>query len=443
MPVHVEILETPELGDRSYVAHDGRFAMVIDPQRDLDRIERIIAAAGVEVGLVVETHIHNDYVTGGFELAQRCGVPYAVNAADSVSFDPLCVSGGDELEVGQLRVAVIATPGHTETHLSYAVSDLTDTHCPPVVFTGGSLLFGSVGRTDLVAADRTVELTRAQYQSAQRLVSELPDDTAVFPTHGFGSFCSSGSATGGDDSTIGHERTRNDALTAETEDDFVRNLVAALTAYPAYYAQMSPLNRRGPRDPELRPPAVADADELARRIAAGEWVVDLRDRTAYAADHVAGSVSVELGLQFATYVGWLMPWGSPLTLLGENPEQVSDAQRQLMRIGVDRLAGAAAGSLDATAEGLSRSSYPRADFQELASNVGSDAVLDVRRVDEWAGGHIDGAKNIPLHTLTYRMQDVPDGRVWVHCATGFRAGIAASLLDRAGRSVVLVDDDYS
>jgi hydroxyacylglutathione hydrolase len=333
--------------------------------------------------------------------------------------------------------------GHTETHLSYAVSDLTDADCPPVAFTGGSLLFGSVGRTDLVAADRTVELTRAQYQSAQRLASELPDETAVFPTHGFGSFCSSGSATGGRDSTIGHERTRNDALTSETEDDFVRNLVATLTAYPAYYAHMAPLNRRGPRDPELGPPAVADPDELAKRIAAGEWVVDLRNRTAYAADHVAGSVSVELGPQFATYVGWLMPWGAPLTLLGEMPEQVSDAQRQLMRIGIDRLAGAAAGSLDATADGLDRGSYPRADFDELATGVGSDVVLDVRRDDEWAGGHIDGAKNIPLHTLPYRLRDVPDGRVWVHCATGFRAGIAASLLDRAGRSVVHVDDDYS
>jgi hydroxyacylglutathione hydrolase len=442
MSVRVEILSTPELGDRSYIAHDGRLAVVIDPQRDLDRLDRIIAVAGLEVGLVVETHIHNDYVTGGYELAQRCGVPYAVNRADPVSFERLGVSGGDELEVGRLRVAVIATPGHTETHLSYAVSDLTDADCPPVAFTGGSLLFGSVGRTDLVAADRTVELTRAQYQSAQRLVSHLPDDTAVFPTHGFGSFCSSGSATGGRDSTIGHERVRNDALTSETEDDFVRNLVANLTAYPAYYAHMAPLNRRGPRDPELGPPAVADPDELAKRIATGEWVVDLRNRTAYAADHVAGSVSVELGPQFATYVGWLMPWGAPLTLLGEMPEQVSDAQRQLMRIGIDRLAGAAAGSLDATANGLDRGSYLRADFRELATSAGSDAVLDVRRDDEWAGGHIDGAKHIPLHTLPDRLQDVPDGRVWVHCATGFRAGIAASLLDRAGRSVVHVDDDY-
>lgn len=442
MPVHVEVIETPELGDRSYVAHDGRLAVVIDPQRDLDRIERVIADAGVEVGLVVETHIHNDYVTGGYELSQRGGVPYAVNGADPVSFERLCVSDGDELEVGRLRVAVIATPGHTDTHLSYALSDLEDTFSAPVAFTGGSLLFGSVGRTDLIAADRTVELTRAQYQSAQRLAAELPDRTSVFPTHGFGSFCSSGSATGGHESTIGHERTRNDALTAQTEEVFVDTLIAALTAYPAYYAHMSPLNRRGPRDPGLEPPAVAQPAELARRIANGEWVVDLRHRTAYAADHVKGSISVELGPQFATYVGWLMPWGSPLTVLGETAEQVSHAQRQLIRIGIDRLAGAAAGSLAGTADGLALGSYPRADFRELAAGVGSDIVLDVRRDDEWTAGHLDGATHIPLHTLPQRLHDVPAGRVWVHCATGFRAGIAASLLDRAGRSVVHVDDDY-
>ena len=442
MSVHVEIVETPALGDRSYVVHDGTVAVVVDPQRDLDRVERAVTVAGVEIALVLETHMHNDYVTGGLELATRLGVPYVVNAADPVSFERRAVSDGDELQAGRLRVRVLATPGHTATHLSYVITDAEDPDAPAAVFTGGSLLFGSVGRTDLVAPERTVELTHAQFHSARRLAAELREDTAVFPTHGFGSFCSSGSATGGADSTIGVERTRNDALTGDDEEGFVQRLVAGLTAYPAYYAHMGPLNEAGPRQPDLAPPQTAVAEELAKRIDAGEWVVDLRSRTAYAADHLAGTISIELGDQFATYVGWLMPWGASLTVLGETPEQVEDVQRQLMRIGIDSVDAAATGPLQQIAEGLERGSYPRATFAEVASRPEGEVVLDVRRDDERANGFIEGSVHIPLHALLNRLQDVPEGRLWVHCASGFRAGIATSLLARAGRDAVHIDDDY-
>ncbi len=442
MSVHVEIVETPALGDRSYVVHDGTVAVVVDPQRDLDRVERAVTAAGVEIALVVETHMHNDYVTGGLELATRLGVPYVVNAADPVSFERRAVSDGDELQAGRLRVRVLATPGHTATHLSYVITDAEDPDAPAAVFTGGSLLFGSVGRTDLVAPERTVELTHAQFHSARRLAAELREDTAVFPTHGFGSFCSSGSATGGADSTIGVERTRNDALTGDDEEGFVQRLVAGLTAYPAYYAHMGPLNEAGPRQPDLAPPQTAVAEELAKRIDAGEWVVDLRSRTAYAADHLVGTISIELGDQFATYVGWLMPWGASLTVLGETPEQVGDVQRQLMRIGIDSVDAAATGPLQQIAEGLERGSYPRVTFAEVASRPEGEVVLDVRRDDERANGFIEGSVHIPLHALLNRLQDVPQARLWVHCASGFRAGIATSLLARAGRDAVHIDDDY-
>ena len=252
--MHIEVIATPELGDRSYVVHDGDVALVVDPQRDIQRVTDVVTAAGVRIDTVVETHIHNDYVTGGFELARSVGARYAVNAADPVDFDRTPVSEGDELEVGSLRVRVIATPGHTDTHLAFAVTDSASPDEPPAVFTGGSLLFGSVGRTDLVDPARTQELTRAQFHSARRLAAELPDAAPVFPTHGFGSFCSSGAATGGDDSTIGIERARNDALTESDEDAFVDRLVANLTAYPSYYSHMAPRNRQGPGPIDLSSP---------------------------------------------------------------------------------------------------------------------------------------------------------------------------------------------
>lgn len=442
--MHVEIITTEELGDRSYLVFSGEDAVVIDPQRDIDRVENLLSDRGLRLALVVETHIHNDYVTGGYTLAERHGARYAVNAADAVTFDRLAISDGDVLEAGSLRVRVLATPGHTDTHLAYAVTDTGAPEQPPAVFTGGSLLYGSVGRTDLVDVARTDELTRAQFHSARKLAAALPDAAPVFPTHGFGSFCSSGSATGGQDSTIGLEKLRNDALTEADEQAFVDRLVANLTAYPAYYAHMGPLNRSGPAVPQLTMPEAVEPAELGKRLAAGEWVIDLRERVAYAADHLTGSISIELGTQFSTYLGWLAPWDAPLTLIAASAEDVTAAQRQLIRIGIDTLAGAATADLDALAgPSTDRASYPVAVFEDLNTLAQGDVVLDVRRDDERATGHLPGSVHIPLHSLLPRLSEIPDARLWVHCATGFRAAVAASLLDRAGFDVVYVNDDYS
>ncbi|MDD7968079.1 MBL fold metallo-hydrolase [Actinomycetospora lemnae] len=443
--MHVEVIATEALGDRSYVVHDGEVALVVDPQRDLDRVHAVLAEQGVRVGAVAETHIHNDYVTGGHALAAQIGVDYLVNAEDPVTFDRRGVAEGDEIAVGTLRVRPVATPGHTVTHLSYVVEDTAAPDEPAAVFTGGSLLFGSVGRTDLVDAARTVELTHHQYRSAQRL-AQLPDETRVYPTHGFGSFCSSGNATGADASTIGAERAANDALLATDEDSFVETLVANLTAYPRYYAHMGPRNLAGPDAADLSPVAAVDPDELRKRIADGEWVVDLRDRTAYAAEHLGGTIGIALGDQFSTYLGWLMPWGTPVTLVGDTADDVAEAQRQMARIGIDRPAGAAVGSPAELAPSGDLRHYPRVTFADVAARSGAEAdepVLDVRRDDERAQGGIPDAVHIPLQDLLARLHELPAGRLWVHCASGFRSSIAASLLDRAGRDVALIDDEYS
>lgn len=441
----VRVISTTELGDRSYLVHDGSTAVVIDAQRDIDRMLTAADQDGVRIAVVLETHIHNDYVTGGLALARRTGATYGVAAADVVGFDRTGLEDGTRLTAGTLQVTALATPGHTPHHLSYRVIDTAAPDQPPAVFTGGSLLYGSVGRTDLVDAARTAEFTRAQYRSARRLADLLPDETVVYPTHGFGSFCSAGAATGGELSTVGEQRRHNDALVTDDEQTFVDTLVANLTAYPAYYAHMGPRNAAGPDEPDLSDPAPVDPAELARRLDAGEWVVDLRNRVAYATDHLAGSVSVELGDQFSTYVGWLAPWGGPLTLLGTDPDQLAEARRQLVRIGIDELSGAATGTLDDIAPGAERQSYERVDFAECARRIDladGDVVVDVRRDDEFARGHVEHAAHVPLPQLLSRVDELPAGRLWVHCGSGFRASIAASLLQRAGRDVVHVDDDF-
>ena len=435
----VVTIETPGLGDRSYLAHDGSAGVVIDPQRDIDRVLSAADAAGVTITHVLETHIHNDYVTGGLALARAAGAAYVVAAAEDVGFDRTGAQDGDEIASGALMMRVVATPGHTPGHLSYVLADSGTG--PVAVFTGGSMLFGAVGRTDLISPAETERLTRAQYRSVRRLADELGDHVAVYPTHGFGSFCSATPTSGGA-STIGAQRRANLALTSD-ENTFVKDLLDGLNAYPSYYAHMGPANRRGPAAPELGMPRRADPAELRRRIDAGEWVVDLRQRRAFAANHISGTISLELGDPFATYLGWTMPWGQPLTLIGEREDQVADACRQLVRIGIDRLAAAATGPTHEMASGRT-GRYEVGDFPALAAGwpLAGRVVLDVRRPDEWRAGHLPGAVHIPFWELERRAAEVPAGQVWVHCASGFRAAIGASLLDRAGRQVVHVDDDW-
>ncbi len=436
--MQVITIETPSLGDRTYIVHDGSVGLVVDPQRDIDRVLEPAALAGIDITHVAETHVHNDYVSGGLTLSRVTGATYVHAAAEPLRFDYFPVTGGDRLDVGSMTVEVRHTPGHTPHHLSFVVTSGSE---PPVAFTGGSLLYGTVGRTDLIDPSATDELAHAQYRSVHALADSLPDETHVYPTHGFGSFCASVSSDEESDGTLGTERSANIALSADDENAFVEQLLAGLDAFPKYYAQMGPLNTAGATAIDLSPPAAVDPVELARRIHRGEWVVDLRPRTEFAATHIAGTIGVELASGFSTYLGWLLPWGMPVTLLADSAEEIAEAQKQLARIGVDRPTGAADGGIERWAPDSDRSSYDVITFAGLR-DIDGPTVLDTRRNSEHAAGHLLGSSHIPLHELLGRLDDVPAGRVFVHCRSGYRASIATSLLDRCGRDTVLIDDDF-
>jgi len=252
--VEIVSIETPSLGDRSYLVHDGTVGLVVDPQRDIDRVEQAFRDAGVRLSHVAETHVHNDYVSGGLVLAQRLGAEYLVGAAEQVGFERRPVTDGEELAIGELTVRAVAAPGHTRHHMAYVVSGGGRT----AAFSGGSLLYGSVGRTDLEDPALTVELTHAQYRSARRLADLAGDPASLHPTHGFGSFCSSGPATSQASSTIGEQRTVNDALSTDDEEHFVRQLIVGLNAYPSYYAHVGPINRAGGSAADLTVPRPVD-----------------------------------------------------------------------------------------------------------------------------------------------------------------------------------------
>lgn len=440
--LHIETIETSSLGDRSYLVHDGRVAFVIDPQRDIDRVLAVVEEHKVRLTDVFETHIHNDYVTGGLALAQRTGAAYHVNAEDEVSFERTPIRDGRTVEVSpRMRMTALSTPGHTFTHLSYALTDTQADDGSIGVFSGGSLLYGASGRPDLLGEEHTDVLVRQQHASARKLAELLPDQAEVLPTHGFGSFCA---ATQSDatKSTIGQEKQSNPVLTQD-EETYVRELLDGLGAYPAYYAHMSPANASGPSEPDLSPPAAADPGELGRRIEAGEWVVDLRNRTAFAAGHAPGTLNFGLDGAFATYLGWLITWGTAVTLLGETADEVAEAQRELVRIGIDRPAAQATGGPeDWTDDELA--SFPTGTFAELEQvrRHRPVVILDVRRADEHDKARIKGAVNIPIHELPRRVDEVPDGELWVHCASGYRASIASSFLDAADRRLVAIDDSF-
>jgi hydroxyacylglutathione hydrolase len=468
--VELEVVVTPGLGDNSYLLAVGGEAVVIDPQRDAGRFLALARLHGATITHVLETHVHNDYLSGALELRAATGAEVVAPAAGRYGFEHRGVTEGDEVAVGGLRLVAMETPGHTPEHLSYVLQgaggdstgadgraggdstgaagrpDGSRAAEPIAVFTGGSLMVGGAGRTDLVGPDWTDRLTRDQFRSLRRLAS-LPDHVAVYPTHGAGSFCGAGDAPKERTSTIGEERARNPAMGQPDEEAFVRRQLDGLLSYPTYYRHMAPINRQGPRVLGEPPtPGPLSPDEVAARMEAGAWVVDARWRVQFARAHVPGSVNVELDDTFGSYVGWVVPFGDPLVLVLPDPvqEALEEAASQLLRIGYERIEGHLAGGVEAwRAAGRPVASYPVAGLEALCRELraGRDPrILDVRQAAEWRQGSIPGSRRVFVGDVPGAADRLAgEGELWVMCATGHRASLASSLLDRAGGAVRLVD----
>jgi glyoxylase-like metal-dependent hydrolase (beta-lactamase superfamily II)/rhodanese-related sulfurtransferase len=432
------------LGDSTYLLTSKDEAAVIDPQRDVQRVLTRAAELNARVTAVVETHVHNDYVSGALELRDRTGAGLILPAGGGYAFDHEPAGDGERIRIGGAELVAMSTPGHTPEHLAW-IARVGE--APLAVFTGGSLMIGGAGRTDLLGPARTLELTRAQFRSLSRL-RELPDEVQVLPTHGAGSFCGSSGPDGPRTSTVGAERVTNDALRERDAGRFVAARLTRLLEYPAYYRHMARVNRAGPPlMAELIPPEAFGPAELERAVAAGAYLVDGRPRHDFARAHIMGALNVELDEQFASYVGWLVPWNAPLALVLPDPQQdaLVEALGQVRAIGFDSVIGHLAGGVAAwEAEGREVASYPTATIDELcvALHEGAAQVLDVRQPNEWADGIIPGSRTIFVADLPDRMEDVSgDGRTWITCRTGHRSAIAASLLDGAGHDVALVTPD--
>ncbi len=421
----VRIIRAPELGNSSFLVADTEAgdAIVIDPFRDIERYLVGADELGVTIRRALDTHLHNDFVSGCRELAAEVGA----------ATDP--PGEGSELAVGRFTVRALRTPGHTPTHLSYLVC--RDVR-PLALFSGGALMVGAIARTDLFGPHLAVHLALEAFRTLKVRLQGLPDDVAVYPTHGGGSFCGASSNTE-TETTLGRERRTNPFLTT---DELMPFLARALhqDRYPDYYREMAELNQvglplLGPTLPPLARLKPFQVETLARE--RGAAVVDLRHAREYDRAHLPGSFNVGIDGPFSAWVGWVVERSRPLVLAGGSAAQQVNAQRQLLRIGYDRIAGALEGGVDAWREaGLPVSSFETAEIEDLAGWVLSAepmTVIDTRDESEWTHGHVPGAVHLYVPDVAHHAAEIPrDAPVAVHCASGYRAGIAASILEQAG-----------
>lgn len=433
-------IRTASLGDATYIIAIGEQAIVVDPQRDIVRFLEILEQRGLTLTHVLETHMHNDYISGGRDLAKRSGADLILPAASGAGFPFIPAFHGESYDTDAgYSIRAIHTPGHTPAHTSYWVGRAGE---DGAVFTGGSLLVGAAGRSDLLGIQYARQLAVLQFGSLQRL-GTLPDETGVFPTHGEGSFCTA-SGAGRTTSTIGMEKAENPLYTFTDAEAFADNQLSGLVPYPTYYKYMGGINRNGPTALEMNVIPEMDPPALEAHLAAGGSLLDGRGRDDFAAGHVPGSIGIEIGDSFAPWAGWLLDFHAPVALVLDPNQDAEAAAVELGRIGLENIVGVLRGVEAWSDEDRPLARYESASITDLSMAIagGGSApqILDVRDPLEWAAGHIDGS----VHCYVPDIGDqVPAGidaakPVWVVCRTGNRASIAAGILEALGLDLIVV-----
>lgn len=418
------------LGHSSYVVGlgDGT-ALVVDPARFPDRQRSVAAERGWRIAWTADTHSHADYISGSPELAAD-GATFVASKGAGLEVAHRPIGAGEELDVADgVTVRAIATPGHTPDHLAYLLSAAG---VPVGLFSGGSLMVGALGRTDLLGDERREDLARDLFHSLRSEILTLPDDLPVYPTHGAGSFCSAPSGSSRT-TTIGTERATNHLLGIEDEDEFVRTLVSELGSFPSYFRQLPEINRRGPRlYPALPHLARLDLATVQTHLAAGAALVDARPIGDFARAHAAGSISIQHRPVFASWLGWLLDLDRPVVFILDEATDRADLVRQSLTIGHDAILGELDGGLDTwTTAGL-----PTASIALVHAGAVRGTILDIRQANEWDAGHVPGAIHTELGALD--PATVPHGPVTVMCGHGERAMTAASILQAAGHDDLAV-----
>jgi glyoxylase-like metal-dependent hydrolase (beta-lactamase superfamily II) len=429
-----------DLGCAAYLvgSSEAGVAAVVDPR--VDMVEEILGLAeskGMRLTHVIETHTHADHISGHGALAERTGAKVLIHpdAGAEYPYEPLC--DGDTVELGEVRLTAMHTPGHRPEHLALAVSDTSRAEEPWLVLTGDSLFIGDVARPDLaVPGEEGAELL---YHSLFDRLLKLPDGVEVYPAHVAGSLC--GRVTNlKTSSTIGYERRHNRALEPQSVGEFVRYATESLPQRPPNMQAIIAANRSETRERPPEPRALAP-EEVARLLDEGCVALDTRSPDAFGAGHVPLSFNVDIaGSQFGNRVGFFLPQDTKLVLVLDTEDDLRQVTDALAAVGYEHVIGFLAGGVDAwRASGLETATLPQVSVEELRERLTSGdppRVLDVREDSEWEGGHVEGAVHVPYHQLRRGLEGVPEGPLAVVCGGGQRSSIAASVLLRAGRKQV-------
>lgn len=426
-----------KIAHSSYILAGSDCCAVIDPRRDVDFYIDEAKQLGVEITHILETHLHADFISGHMELADKTGAVIYAPKSGKCTFEHVGVSEGDIINLEDMELRVLETPGHTPEHVSYVVADKSRSPEPLGVFTGDTLFVGDVGRPDLFPK-RAEELATKLYESLHKKLMNLPDYCEVYPAHGAGSLC--GRAMGAKwRTTIGYERNFNTAVQIKEEAEFVKSLTSNMPPAPDHFSRCSNINRSGPalssNLPELE--QLSAADFRLRMDAPDTIVLDIRDYDSFGSQHIPGSWNISFRGNFPTFSGWVMPKDKKILLVASSSEQAADALVWARRSGVDGIMGCLEGGLFSWV----LQGFPTADVRQLSAEAlnkmvtGSQNLIlvDVRAPGEFEHTHIEGAVNIPAPELRTRYRELDLNKTIVLiCSTGHRSSLGTSILKQHG-----------
>jgi hydroxyacylglutathione hydrolase len=424
------------LAHASYLLASEGEAVVVDPQRDVEIYLKAAEQHGVRIRHIFETHLHADFVSGHKELAARTGAKIYIGPNGRATVPHTEVHDDFELRVGNMRINVLETPGHTVESICLVVTDEEKSPNPWAVLTGDTLFLGDVGRPDLPKTHSPEALASMLYDSLHNKLLTLADDVIVYPAHGAGSLCGR-SMRAERSSTIGTERLTNYALQIKSKEEFVRQLTTNLPPRPEYFPQDAQINRTGaPALAELPGLKAVSAKELQSLLNEKVIALDVRTAEEFASGHVPGSINIPLSGQFASWAGILLGLASRPLLIATSPEQLSEARTRLARVGIDDARGYLQDGIEGWVKaGLDLAELPQITVQQLSEHSGADKfqLLDVRRMPEWEVGHIEAAAWCPLEDLRTSLPQIDrNAPIAVLCKSGYRSMIACSLLRREG-----------
>ena len=436
----------PGLAIHSYIVGDDqtKTCAVIDPVRDIDEYISVAEEEGLCITDILETHVHADFVSGSRELKHRLGNKPKIHCSGMggkewiPTYADHVVKEGDQVKLGNISLKAIHTPGHTPEHLMWALyEEMEPDDVPDWLFTGDFLFVGDVGRPDLLGEEVQEKLAQQLYQSVFTLLNKYSDSVEIFPAHGAGSLCGKSLGTR-PSSTLGIERHQNPAMVRKADSEWISGLMQDMPKAPPYFSRMKKINVEGPQiigceRPEQKSIGPKEVQEMIQKDC---LLVDVRSKEAFSAAHIPGAINLPLGPAFASWAGWILPYDQPIVIVCNNPAHIPGVVDNLLRVGIDQVAGYLKGGMTAWEnQGLEISHVETITVQELVDRIENKPpfILDVRTDQEWQADHIEKAHHIPVGPLKVRIHEVPRGcEVAVVCGSGYRSSIAASILKREG-----------